>query len=74
MDALFHRTRSPPPGAVARRIETLFVDVRRWLLGDEALQAPREDRDEGNLNNSDEVLLRPLEDDVQPPIAATPSK
>jgi hypothetical protein len=43
------------------------------LLDDEALKAAREG-DEGNLNKGDEMILRPLEDDVQPPIAAKPSK
>jgi hypothetical protein len=44
------------------------------LLGDEALQAPREDGDEGNRNERDEVLLRALEDGVQPPVAAQPGE
>jgi hypothetical protein len=30
----------------------------------------REDGDEGNRNERDEVLLRALEDGVQPPVAA----
>src|ERR1700678_270880 len=44
------------------------------LLGDETLQASCEDRDEGNRNERDEVILRPLEDDVQPPVAAQPGE
>src|SRR3954451_7110665 len=44
------------------------------FLDDEALEAPREDRNEGNHNESDEVLLRPLEDGVQPPVAAEPGE
>src|SRR3954469_234467 len=44
------------------------------FLDDEALEAAREDRNEGNHNESDEVLLRPLEDGVQPPVAAQPGK
>src|SRR5689334_12406276 len=45
-----------------------------WFLGDEALHAPREDGDERNRNEGDEVVLRALEDDVQPPVAAKPGK
>src|SRR3954449_2185913 len=44
------------------------------FLDDEALQAPREDRNESNRNESDEVLLRTLEDGVQPPVAAQPGE
>src|SRR5690349_23246153 len=45
-----------------------------WFLGDEALHTPREDGDERNRNEGDEVLLRALDDDVQPPIAAEPGE
>ena len=38
------------------------------------LQAPRQDRDEGDLDESDEVLLGPLEDGLQPLVAANPSQ
>src|SRR4051794_26275624 len=44
------------------------------FLDDEALQAPREDRDERDRNEGDEVLLRALDDGVQPPVAAEPGK
>src|SRR3954453_23682306 len=44
------------------------------FLDDEALEAAREDRNECNRNESDEVLLRPLEDGVQPPVAAQPGE
>src|SRR4051794_12660153 len=44
------------------------------LVGYEALQAPGQDRDEGNLDESDEVLLCPLEDRVQPTVAADPGE
>src|ERR1700689_5070722 len=44
------------------------------LLGDETLQASCKDRDEGNRNERDEVVLRALEDRVQPPVAAQPSE
>src|ERR1700733_12462631 len=44
------------------------------FLDDEALEAAREDRDERDRNESDEVLLRALEDGVQPPVAAQPGK
>src|SRR3954453_24240647 len=45
-----------------------------WFLGDEAPHAPREDGDERNRNEGDEVFLRALDDDVQPPVAAEPGK
>src|SRR5258707_959841 len=44
------------------------------ILGDEALQASCEDRDEGNRNERDEVVLRALEDGVQPSVAAQPGE
>src|SRR5208283_2215619 len=44
------------------------------FLDDEALEAAREDRDECDRNEGDEVLLRALEDGVQPPVAAQPGK
>src|SRR3954468_13965930 len=44
------------------------------FLDDEAPHAPREDGDERNRNEGDEVLLRALEDDVQPPVAAEPGE
>src|ERR1700678_4350245 len=44
------------------------------LLGDETLQASCKDRDEGNRNERDEVVLRALEDGVQPPVAAQPGE
>ncbi len=40
------------------------------MLGDKAHQAAGEDRDEGHLDESDEVLPSPLEDGVQPAVAA----
>src|SRR4051794_22352299 len=44
------------------------------LLGDKALEAPSEDRDERDRNEGDEGLLRALEDGVQPPVAAEPGE
>src|SRR3954454_19131632 len=44
------------------------------FLDDEAPHAPREDGDERNRNEGDEVVLRALEDDVQPLVAAEPSE
>src|SRR5271156_6403249 len=44
------------------------------FLDDEALEAAREDRDERDRNESDEVLLRALEDGVQPAVAGQPGK
>ena len=44
------------------------------FLDDEALEAAREDRDERDRHESDQVLLRALEDGVQPPVAAQPGK
>src|SRR5208283_3715458 len=45
-----------------------------YFRGDEALQAPGKDGDEGNLDEGDEVFLRALEDGVQPPVAAQPGE
>src|SRR4051794_38553450 len=44
------------------------------FLDDEALQAPREDRDERDRNEGDEVLFRALDDGIQPPVAAEPGE
>ena len=44
------------------------------VLGGEATEAPGKDGDEGDLDECDEMLLRPLEDGVQPPVAARPSE
>src|SRR3954464_12151924 len=44
------------------------------FLNDEALEAPREDRDERDRNEGDEVLFRALDDGIQPPVAAEPGK
>src|SRR3954454_13081438 len=44
------------------------------ILDNEALEAASEDRDECDGNEGDEVLLRTLEDRVQPPVAAEPSE
>jgi hypothetical protein len=44
------------------------------FLDDEALEAAREDRDECDRNESDEMLVRALEDGVQPPVSAQPGK
>src|SRR3954465_4763418 len=44
------------------------------VLGDKAPHAPSEDRDERDRNKGDEVLLRALEDGVQPPVAAEPGE
>src|ERR1700692_565211 len=42
------------------------------FVGDEAVQAPGKDGDEGDLDEGDEVFLRALEDGVQPVVAAQP--
>src|ERR1700733_15407792 len=42
------------------------------FVGDEAVQASGKDGDEGDLDEGDEMFLRPLEDDVQPTVAAQP--
>jgi hypothetical protein len=44
------------------------------LLGYKADQAARQDRDEGDLDESDEMPLGPLEDGVQPTVAADPGQ
>jgi hypothetical protein len=44
------------------------------LLGDKAAQTARQDRDEGDLNEGDEVFLRTVEDGVQPAVAADPGQ
>src|SRR4051812_711079 len=44
------------------------------FLDDEALEAPREDRDERDRNEGDEVLFRALDDSIQPLVAAQPGK
>ena len=44
------------------------------LIDCETLETPRTDRDEGDLDESDEVALGPLEDGVQPPIATDPGQ
>ena len=36
------------------------------FVGDEAVQAPGKDGDEGDLDEGDEMILRALEDGVQP--------
>ena len=41
---------------------------------DEALDAPGQDGNEGDLAEGDEVLLRSLEDRVQPPVIRNPGK
>jgi hypothetical protein len=42
------------------------------FVGDEAVQAPGKDGDEGDLDEGDEMFLRALEDGVQPTVAARP--
>ena len=42
------------------------------FLGFKADQAAGQDGDEGDLDKSDEVLLSPLKDGVQPAVAADP--
>jgi hypothetical protein len=44
------------------------------FLANEALEAAGADRDERERNESDEVSLRSLEDDVQPTVTAEPGK
>ena len=44
------------------------------MLGDKAYQAAGQDRDEGDLDESDEVPLGPLKDRVQPSVAANPGQ
>jgi hypothetical protein len=51
--------------------EKLFVDVAQFV-GDEAVQAPGKDGDDGDLGEGDEMFLRALEDRVQPAVAAQP--
>ena len=43
-------------------------------LDNEALEAASKDRDERDCNKSNEVLFRPLENGVQPPVAANPGE
>jgi hypothetical protein len=62
------------PGHRRKICQKLFVDVRRSALNDEALQVSRKDRDEGNLDKRDEMFPRPLDDGVQPPVAAQPGE
>ena len=52
--------------SIASDIESLFVDVRRWD------QAARQDGDEGDLDESDEVSLCPLKEDIQPIVTCIP--
>src|SRR3954462_13945338 len=44
------------------------------LLDHKTYQTTRQDGDEGDLDESDEVPLGPLEDGVQPAVAANPSQ
>src|SRR3954468_6374665 len=44
------------------------------FLGRKAYQAAGQDGDEGDLDESDEVPLGPLEDSVQPAVAADPAQ
>ena len=44
------------------------------LLGHKADQAAGQDRDEGDLDESDEMPLGPLKDSVQPAVAADPAQ
>src|SRR5919112_1177432 len=44
------------------------------VLGEEALQAAREDGNESDLDKGDEVVLRSLKDNIQPPIARQPGE
>ena len=44
------------------------------MLGPKADQAAGEDGDEGDLDESDEVLLGPFEDDIQSTIAGKPGE
>jgi hypothetical protein len=44
------------------------------FLGHQAHQAAGQDRDEGDLDESDEVFFRPFEDGVQPAVAADPGQ
>jgi len=53
---------------LARMLRTCSWRSCAGGLGDQPLQAPGEDRDEGDLDESDEVLFRPLDNGVQPPI------
>ncbi len=44
------------------------------MLGDKADQAAGQDRDEGDLDQSDEMFLGSLEDVIQPAVASKPGK
>ena len=44
------------------------------LLNGQPFQAPCEDRDEGDFDEGDEMLLRPLDNAVQPAIESKPSE
>ena len=44
------------------------------LLDHQALDAPGQDGNEGDFDEGDEVLLRPLEDRVQPPVIRDPGE
>src|SRR3954466_12311799 len=44
------------------------------FLDDEALEAPREDRDERDRNEGDGWLFRALDNSIHPPVAAQPGK
>src|SRR3954454_22721493 len=56
------------------RLRSCLYTSGASVLRAEAPHAHREDGDEGNRNEGDEVLLRALEDDVQPPVAAEPGE
>jgi hypothetical protein len=43
------------------------------FVGDEAVQAPGKDGDEGDLDEGDEMFLRALEDGVQSPFVDSTS-
>src|SRR3954454_16910937 len=56
------------------RLRSCLYTSGASVLRAEAPHAAREDGDERNRNEGDEVLLRALEDDVQPPVAAEPGE
>src|SRR3954454_7761158 len=56
------------------RLRSCLYTSGASVLRAEAPHAHREDGDERNRNEGDEVLLRALEDDVQPPVAAEPGE
>jgi hypothetical protein len=62
------RCQCPLKSAGAHRADRQTSLSRRRPLDDEVIDAVREDQDECDRNESDEMLVRALEDGVQPPV------